>query len=159
MAPISLAILNPMSFVLMEAEKRRRPAAARLSINSEDPSEDSNTGSAAGAREQLKMIASVARNIFLNPVITMTILGILGNLIFSHQVPNYLGRILEVEQFDWNCNVKINVFFPSGFRFRVFSQRALPVGPEDGRKSAPTERCSTRSAWSFNHRKIVRLTP
>lgn len=92
MAPISLAILNPLSFVLMEIEKRRRPAQ-RLSINSDEPVQESNNG----AKEQLKMIASVAKNIFLNPVIMMTILGILGNLIFRHQIPNYLGRILEVK--------------------------------------------------------------
>lgn len=95
MAPISLAILNPISFVLMEIEQRRRPppTTPRLSVNSdESPNNDS------GAKKQLKMIASVAKNIFLNPVIMMTILGILGNVIFRHQVPSYLGRILEVNK-------------------------------------------------------------
>lgn len=92
MAPISLAILNPISFVLMEIEQRRHPLpTTSLSVNSDEPQNNSN-----GAREQLKMIASVAKNIFLNPVIMMTILGILGNVIFQHQVPSYLGRILEV---------------------------------------------------------------
>lgn len=79
----------------MEIEKRRRPSQ-RLSINSDDSAQESNNGGGSGPREQLKMIASVAKNIFLNPVIMMTILGILGNLIFRHEVPNYLGRILEV---------------------------------------------------------------
>lgn len=97
MAPISLAILNPISFVLMEIEKRRRPSQ-RLSINSDDAVETTTTTTTnnGGAKEQLKMIASVAKNIFLNPIIMMTILGILGNLIFKHQIPDYLGRILEV---------------------------------------------------------------
>lgn len=97
MAPISLAILNPLSFVLMEIEKRRSRPAQRLSINSDEPAQESNNNN-SGAREQLKMIASVAKNIFLNPVIMMTILGILGNLIFRHQIPNYLARILEVNK-------------------------------------------------------------
>lgn len=102
MAPISLAILNPVSFVLMEIEKRRRgrtTTTRTLSINSDESSQESNdNNSNGGAKEQLKMIASVAKNIFLNPVIMMTILGILGNLIFRHEVPSYLGRILEVRK-------------------------------------------------------------
>lgn len=93
MAPISLAILNPLSFILMEIEKRRRPASQRLmSINSDETEQAANNS----IKEQLKIIASVAKNIFLNPIIMMTILGILGNVIFKHQIPNYLGRILEV---------------------------------------------------------------
>lgn len=94
MAPISLAILNPISFVLMEIEMRRRPPTMNLNINeSESSSEDSNGNS---AKEQLRMVASVARNIFFNPIIAMTVLGILGNVIFEHQIPKFLDGILDV---------------------------------------------------------------
>lgn len=96
MAPISLAILNPISFVLMEIEKRRRPPQ-RLTGSINDTTTEESTNNNNRVREQLKMIVSVAKNIFLNPVIMMTILGILGNLIFKHQIPNYFGRILEVK--------------------------------------------------------------
>lgn len=91
MAPISLAILNPLSFVLMEIGARRT-TAQRLSINDSHASLQSFTST----KEQLKMAASVAKNIFFNPVILMTVLGILGNLVFSHEVPSYLSGILEV---------------------------------------------------------------
>lgn len=91
MAPISLAILNPISFVLMEIGKRQAIANSDLSINN-----DSSSDSVSRSRSQWRVVASVAKNIFLNPIILMTILGILGNLVFKHTVPVYLKGILEV---------------------------------------------------------------
>lgn len=92
MAPISLAILNPISFVLMEVGNRQRLENA-LSINdSQDPERSNNRA------EKFKVVISVVKNIFFNPIIFMTILGILGNFIFGHKVPNYLGGVLEVNR-------------------------------------------------------------
>ncbi|PBC32634.1 Integral membrane protein [Apis cerana cerana] len=54
MAPISLVILNPIGFVLLEI------------------------------------------GIMLNPVLLMTVLGIFGNLVFSHVVPAVLATVLNV---------------------------------------------------------------
>lgn len=74
MAPISLAILNPIGFVLLEIGKRR-------------------------AEENVpcwSMVFSVMKGVALNPVLFMTILGIVGNLIFSHVIPLCLAAILEV---------------------------------------------------------------
>lgn len=91
MAPISLAILNPISFVLMEVGKRRRNSL-ELIVNDDIPTESRSES----RREQLKVVISVVKNIFLNPIIFMTILGILGNFIFKHKVPGYLRGVLEV---------------------------------------------------------------
>lgn len=74
MAPISLAILNPIGFVLLEIGKRY--------------GEDHTS--------YKEMICSIAKGIALNPVLLMTILGILGNLVFSHIVPAALATILDV---------------------------------------------------------------
>lgn len=91
MAPISLAILNPISFILMEIAKRNNPTGVNeLLIN------DGELGNVSTHKMRLKMIASVAKNIFLNPVILMTILGICGNFVFSHKVPIYLEKVLKV---------------------------------------------------------------
>ena len=76
MAPISLAILNPIGFVLLEIQKRR---IATL----ENPS-------------RLSLIWSVIKGVALNPILFMTVLGIVGNLVFSHQIPKLLSSILEV---------------------------------------------------------------
>ncbi|XP_053981546.1 integral membrane protein GPR155 [Hylaeus volcanicus] len=74
MAPISLAILNPIGFVLLEIGKRRT---------------ENHTS-------YKDMVYSIAKGIALNPVLFMTILGIIGNLIFSHVVPCVLATVLDV---------------------------------------------------------------
>lgn len=74
MAPISLAILNPIGFILLEIGKRR--------VEEHTSCRD--------------MIYSIMKGVVLNPVLFMTVLGIIGNLIFSHNVPHLLAAILEV---------------------------------------------------------------
>ncbi|XP_076647904.1 integral membrane protein GPR155 homolog anchor [Halictus rubicundus] len=74
MAPISLAILNPIGFVLLEIGKRQN----------EDHSSYKN------------MIFSIMKGIVLNPILFMTVLGIVGNLIFSHVIPCALATVLDV---------------------------------------------------------------
>lgn len=85
MAPISLAILNPISFVLMEIEKRKSHLASIT---------DSTTDNLN--KEKFNMVVSVLKSIFSNPIILMTLLGIIGNLVFHHTIPCYLGRVLDV---------------------------------------------------------------
>lgn len=74
MAPISLAILNPIGFVLLEIGKRY--------------GEDN--------RNYRSMIYSIVKGIALNPILLMTVFGILGNLAFSHVVPSVLSTVLDV---------------------------------------------------------------
>ncbi|XP_011879389.1 PREDICTED: integral membrane protein GPR155 [Vollenhovia emeryi] len=74
MAPISLAVLNPIGFVLLEIGKRR--------VEEHTSFRD--------------MVYSIVKGVVLNPVLFMTVLGIVGNLIFSHDVPHLLAAILEV---------------------------------------------------------------
>ncbi|XP_012254388.2 integral membrane protein GPR155 [Athalia rosae] len=74
MAPISLAMLNPVGFVLLEINKRR--------------SEDRTCG--------WSLFGSTAKGIALNPVLLMTVLGIAGNFIFKHTIPDLLEAILKV---------------------------------------------------------------
>ncbi|XP_072752130.1 lysosomal cholesterol signaling protein [Anoplolepis gracilipes] len=74
MAPISLAILNPIGFILLEIDKRR----VQEHTNCRD------------------MVYSIVKGVVLNPVLFMTVLGIIGNLIFNHNVPRLLAAILEV---------------------------------------------------------------
>ncbi|XP_057326754.1 integral membrane protein GPR155 [Microplitis mediator] len=74
MAPISLAILNPVGFVLLEVGKRRTG--------------DQQSG--------WKLVGSIVKGIGLNPILFMTVLGIVGNFVFSHQIPKILSVILDV---------------------------------------------------------------
>lgn len=96
-APINLAVLNPVAFILMEVHKRRirQSDDQEMLLNQEIVSINDSSGS-SGHKKRCKMIMSVMRNIFFNPIIFMTILGIVGNFIFHHQVPVYFGGILNV---------------------------------------------------------------
>ncbi|CAH1115315.1 unnamed protein product [Psylliodes chrysocephalus] len=92
MAPISLAILNPISFVLMEIGKRkRRRSMEQLLID-----DGSINSTISMHKERFKVAISVIKSIFFNPIIFMTILGILGNIVFNHAVPVYLGGTLKI---------------------------------------------------------------
>ncbi|XP_015519847.1 lysosomal cholesterol signaling protein [Neodiprion pinetum] len=74
MAPISLAILNPIGFILLEINKRR-PEERRFSWF---------------------LLKSTAKGIAFNPILVMTVLGILGNFLCSHKIPSALQVILKV---------------------------------------------------------------
>ncbi|RZC40348.1 integral membrane protein GPR155 [Asbolus verrucosus] len=89
MAPISLAILNPIAFVFMEVG-RRRDGPEELLLDGEIATSD------GVHKQRFRMVVSVAKSIFLNPIIFMTILGVLGNFIFNHKIPCYLGGVLDV---------------------------------------------------------------
>ncbi|XP_050299819.1 integral membrane protein GPR155 [Anthonomus grandis grandis] len=93
-APINLAILNPLAFVLMEIHKKRAlQEDEEALLNQEVVS--INSSECAHHRKRCKMVVTVMKNIFFNPIIFMTILGIAGNVIFKHQVPVYFAGILN----------------------------------------------------------------
>ncbi|XP_039755608.1 integral membrane protein GPR155 isoform X2 [Pararge aegeria] len=83
MAPISLAILNPLAFVLMEIHKQRQYPQTDM----------------AETRQRfhgIKMLLELAKSIVLNPVLVMTVLGIIGNIAFKHELSFYLTGLLDV---------------------------------------------------------------
>jgi len=69
LAPVSLVLLNPIGFVLLEIGK----------------SQDS-----LGRQSKFKIASKVVQGILKNPLITMTILGIVGNLLFHGTMPNVI---------------------------------------------------------------------
>uniref|UniRef100_A0A1B6MSC8 DEP domain-containing protein n=1 Tax=Graphocephala atropunctata TaxID=36148 RepID=A0A1B6MSC8_9HEMI len=75
LAPVSLVILNPFGFVLMEVSQHR-----------------------AGENEHSKWttVGNVARNIATNPIVFMTTLGMLANILFSHSLPPAMEDVLNV---------------------------------------------------------------
>ncbi|XP_026762857.1 integral membrane protein GPR155 isoform X2 [Galleria mellonella] len=85
MAPISLAILNPVAFVLMEINKQRERVQA-LANDTESKSDVC----------KLKLLKQIIRGIAYNPVLVMTVLGIIGNIIFKHKLSIYIEGLLEV---------------------------------------------------------------
>lgn len=93
MAPISLAILNPISFVLMEINKKHNLTRDEEATLTESSNMYTNVSI---HKQRCKMVLVIVKNIFFNPIILMTTLGILGNFIFQHNVPLYLAEVLNV---------------------------------------------------------------
>ncbi|XP_015927828.1 lysosomal cholesterol signaling protein-like [Parasteatoda tepidariorum] len=81
-APTSLLFLNPMGFILMEAQKNKNAAI-------EDPK-----GHMGGT--VLKTVSNVSWNIIKNPIVFVTLLGVFGNFLFHGGLPSVLFGILQI---------------------------------------------------------------
>ena len=73
--PISLLFLNPIGFILLEIDKENR--------------REKHTSS------HLASVVEVFKGLLKNPVVVMTILGILGNFFFSSAPPPHLAKFLD----------------------------------------------------------------
>ena len=74
LAPVSLAFLNPIGFILMEIGKMRE---------------------SSGELSRLKIFLKVTQAIVKNPIIMMTVLGILANLLFHSQMPDIIHNFMQ----------------------------------------------------------------
>jgi len=59
-----------------------------------------------GGRDKLVLAGTIAKNIVLNPVVLMTALGIIGNLVFKHNLPVSIAGVLNVSTFS-GCDSKL----------------------------------------------------
>ncbi|CAH8651314.1 unnamed protein product [Schistosoma rodhaini] len=102
-APVQLVVLNPFAYFLLELE-RVRLASSELKplIHSEDVDIDkgqlidgksSNSIRSCGRCQQL---TQVMFNVLKNPLIFMTLIGIIFNFILKHQLPVYINGLLSV---------------------------------------------------------------
>ena len=73
-APISLIILNPIGFILLEVDKGQREKVKGGSLST---------------------FLGVLKGLLLNPVVGMTVLGVLGNFAFSSNPPKHLTKFLK----------------------------------------------------------------
>ncbi|CAG2169311.1 unnamed protein product [Oppiella nova] len=77
LAPIQLVLLNPMGLLLIETDKQCR--RQRLQLNNCSV-----------------ILLKVLKQIIKNPIIVMTVLGILWNRMFNHTIPELLVPLLQV---------------------------------------------------------------
>ena len=75
LAPVSLVILNPIGFVFLEIGKHEETS----------PSEQ---------RSQWKTFGNVAKGVATNPIIFMTVLGVIGNFVFKGTLPDFMDGFL-----------------------------------------------------------------
>lgn len=91
MAPISLVILNPFGLILMELSRHGNSA-----INQPGNHESIGGTELSSRNSKLQAVGAVAKSIMLNPIVLMTALGVVGNLVFNHKLPVALSGILKV---------------------------------------------------------------
>lgn len=100
MAPISLAVLNPIAYVMMEItnlqirNKEQTPTQSPVRCPQDDSPEAS-----ANRRKILRgkclVIIHTLKSIFMNPILLMTLLGVLGSVVFRNGLPTFMSSILK----------------------------------------------------------------
>uniref|UniRef100_A0A182Y319 Uncharacterized protein n=1 Tax=Anopheles stephensi TaxID=30069 RepID=A0A182Y319_ANOST len=103
LAPISLAILNPIGYVLMEISKIKDKNAENNAAANEEahlpPPSTCPQLAAENRRKILKgkalVVIKTVESIFFNPILLMTLLGVIGGQIFPNGLPVYLSSVLR----------------------------------------------------------------
>lgn len=98
MAPINLAILNPIAYVLMEVtnlqiKSKEQTPPVSPTLRCPQPS---NEPQSKALRGKCLVVIHTIRSIIMNPILLMTLLGVLGRFVFTDGLPIYLSSILKV---------------------------------------------------------------
>lgn len=103
MAPISLAILNPIGYVLMEISNLQKNSEQNLIASSShhrslprcpQVSEQNNVDAPKHAK--LMLAIKTIRSVFLNPILLMTVLGVIVGFAFPQGLPEIIAGVLRV---------------------------------------------------------------
>jgi hypothetical protein len=99
MAPISLALLNPIGYVMMEITNLQNKNLEQSPLTS--PVRCPQTTPDAGSRRKIlkgkaMVVIRTISSIFMNPILMMTLLGVLGGFVFSNGLPVFISSILRV---------------------------------------------------------------
>ena len=97
MAPISLAILNPIGYILLEISKTNAAITPASPITSGCPQilEGQEMPLAARNRKYL-LIMKTTKSILTNPILFMTIFGVIGGFAFPTGLPIIVSGVLKV---------------------------------------------------------------
>lgn len=85
-APISVIVLNPIGFVLLEIQNHREREAENSSVEIKGE----------GSCMPLSIGLHVIKGVVTNPIVFMTVIGIIGNFVFHRNIPDVLSDILDV---------------------------------------------------------------
>ncbi|KNC25712.1 hypothetical protein FF38_12876 [Lucilia cuprina] len=99
MAPISLAILNPIGLILMEiakisqnkTEQAQNPPLCPETCPAEQMAKRSRC-----LNERSLIILTTIKSLFFNPLLLMTVLGVAGSFIFPNGLPEMAASVLRV---------------------------------------------------------------
>ncbi|ALC42981.1 CG7510 [Drosophila busckii] len=100
MAPISLAILNPIALVFMEVSKimkNKEEVILNPTMCPETcPVERINRRQGGCLGERGILVLNTIKSLFFNPLLLMTLLGVAGGLIFPKGLPEMVSSVLRV---------------------------------------------------------------
>lgn len=85
-APISVIVLNPIGFVLLEIQSHREREVENSSAEIKGE----------GSCMPLSIGLHVIKGVVTNPIVFMTVIGIIGNFVFHRNIPDVLSDILDV---------------------------------------------------------------
>lgn len=98
-APISLAILNPIGLVMMEMSNMR--ARRQQSVEEQPvrpvgcPRVEESMGNRF-LRGRILTVAKFIESVFFNPILLMTVLGVIGGIAFPNGIPDLLMGVLRI---------------------------------------------------------------
>lgn len=101
MAPISLAILNPIAYVMMEISNLQIRNKEQISPTTSPmrcpqvESQEQTPSRRKMLRGKCLVIIHTLKSIFLNPILFMTLLGVVGSVAFKNGLPSVMSSILE----------------------------------------------------------------
>lgn len=102
MAPISLAILNPIAYVMMEINNLQIRNKEQQMSPTTSPRRCSQVGLPTDTQSRRRIfrgkclvVIHTLKSIFLNPILLMTLLGVIGSLVFKNGVPDVMHKILK----------------------------------------------------------------
>lgn len=99
MAPISLAVLNPIAYVMMEISNlqlRNKEQTTPVTSPMRCPQVETEAPSRRKVlRGKCLVIIHTLKSIFLNPILLMTLLGVLGSVVFKNGLPVVMSSILR----------------------------------------------------------------
>ncbi|CAH8604020.1 unnamed protein product [Schistosoma intercalatum] len=133
-APIQLIVLNPFAYFLLELERvRLTNSELKPLIHSEDSDIDrrqlidgksSNSVPSCGRCQQL---TQVMFNVLKNPLIFMTLIGIIFNLILKHHLPVYINGLLSVIADSFSATALFSLGYSMVGKMSTITQREVYI--------------------------------
>ncbi|XP_031620929.1 integral membrane protein GPR155 [Contarinia nasturtii] len=91
MAPLSLAILNPIGYIFLELSSVKKPATP----TQVESAETAQTALNQDGPKKVTLIKEALKSIILNPILFMTVFGVIGGFLLS-SLPPVIAGVLDV---------------------------------------------------------------
>lgn len=94
MAPLSLAILNPIGYILLELSSVKKSSSTIK--QGDDPSTIEEQFDKIPGPNKKQLVLAALKSIVFNPILFMTVLGVIGGFVLKDGLPNLVAGVLNV---------------------------------------------------------------